>query len=289
MRRERRLLAAALGAALALGCASRSLPPPPPKPPLVERRRPCRRTSISWFASIWRGCGAHSGPASSPISRRAAQASSGLEGTDTLLGPLFEHTDVLFVGVRPRLATELDHVIVLEGRFDDFDPAASTAEPPWQRSIDLGGDVRRWDRRLARRPRRAGARVRGRHAPGRGRVRRGDRQYGARRREGREPGRALAPEQGRDLGRGSNAPARRKRSQSGRRLWRTGSVARPSSRGARISISRGSRVDLARAGGLTRRPPKSSRQAVEGLLELVATSRPALGRAGSRRRARDGG
>jgi hypothetical protein len=138
-----------LGAALALGCASRSLPPPPPQSPLVDAKSALPpdldlvvRVDLARVRSAL-------GPSAVADLRRAAQSSSGLEGSDSLLGPLFEHADVLLVGVRPRLATDLDHVIVLEGRFDDFDPSKIRTEPPWERSIDLGGDVRRWDRRRA--------------------------------------------------------------------------------------------------------------------------------------------
>jgi hypothetical protein len=149
MRRLAALLAPALGAVLALGCASRSLPPPPPKPPLIEAKGALPpdldlvvRIDLARVRSAL-------GASVVAELRRAAQASSGLEKSDSLLGPLFEHADVLLVGVRPRVATELDHVVVLEGRFDDFDPFKSQAEPPWERPIDLGGDVRRWDRRRA--------------------------------------------------------------------------------------------------------------------------------------------
>ncbi len=119
-----------LGAALALGCASRSLPPPPPQSPLVDAKSALPpdldlvvRVDLARVRSAL-------GPSAVADLRRAAQSSSGLEGSDSLLGPLFEHADVLLVGVRPRLATDLDHVIVLEGRFDDFDPSKIRTEPP---------------------------------------------------------------------------------------------------------------------------------------------------------------
>jgi hypothetical protein len=54
-----------------------------------------------------------------------------------------EHADVVFVGLRTEIsAAGPDTVIVLEGRF----PARSPAPQSWGNPIDLGGDVRRWDR-----------------------------------------------------------------------------------------------------------------------------------------------
>ena len=98
MRLAARLLAPALGAALALGCAGSRPPPPPPKPPLVEAKGALPpdldlvvRIDLARVRSAL-------GPAVVADLRRAAQASSGLQGTESLLAPLFEHADVLFVG-----------------------------------------------------------------------------------------------------------------------------------------------------------------------------------------------
>jgi hypothetical protein len=149
MTRPARLVACALAAAVSLGCASRASPPPPPKPPLTEAKAALPpdldlvvRIDLARMRSAL-------GPIVVAELGRSAELASGLEGSESLLAPLLEHADVLLIGVRPRLATELDHVIVLEGRFESFDPARVKTDPPWERSLDLGGDVRRWDRRRA--------------------------------------------------------------------------------------------------------------------------------------------
>src|SRR5688572_6949110 len=153
-----RRFAVLLLAALALGCAGRSLGPPPPAPALTRGADALPAdVDVVVRLDLRRMQSALGSELVSEL-RRAAELASKTGGSEALLAGLIEQTDVLYVGLRPRLANELDHVLVLEGKFAGFDPAALRVEPGWQRKVDLGGDVRRWDRR-AQPPRGAVARI----------------------------------------------------------------------------------------------------------------------------------
>jgi hypothetical protein len=79
------------------------------------------------------------------------QAVRGLRGADSatdklLLGAL-EQTDTLWVGVRPTRTLEAaDSVWVMAGHFPKFDPHRAASTPPFTLPIDLGGNLRRYDR-----------------------------------------------------------------------------------------------------------------------------------------------
>jgi len=80
-----------------------------------------------------------------------AEAMRGLRGadqaTDALLLNALGNTDTLWLGLRPATgAAVADTVFVMTGHFSDFDPHAVASVPPFQRPIDLGGTVRRYDR-----------------------------------------------------------------------------------------------------------------------------------------------
>jgi hypothetical protein len=143
MRRYAVFLVAALG----LGCAPRSVRPPPPSPVLTRGADalPADVDLVVRF-DLRRMQSALGADLVSDL-RRATELASGQAGSEALVLGLIEQTDVLYVGLRPRLANALDHVLVLEGNFPRFDPTTLHAEPGWQRAVNLGGDVRRWDRR----------------------------------------------------------------------------------------------------------------------------------------------
>jgi hypothetical protein len=62
---------------------------------------------------------------------------------EAVITDALEHADVVFVGLRTEISVAgPDTVIVLEGRFSGRSPAP----PSWGQPVDLGGDVRRWDR-----------------------------------------------------------------------------------------------------------------------------------------------
>jgi hypothetical protein len=139
------VVAATLGAPL-LGCSKEPLGPPP-RAPALDRPADALppdldavlRLDLGRVRSALgpAGLSAIKGLAERPVEpgqERAAEATI----TDAL-----EHADTVLVGVRTEISSAgPDTVIVLEGRF----PARSPAPRSWGSPIDLGGDVRRWDR-----------------------------------------------------------------------------------------------------------------------------------------------
>jgi hypothetical protein len=88
------------------------------------------------------------GPAMTALSQQAVQGMRGADrGTDTLLLRAFEQTDTLWVGMRPTSTLEAaDSVFIMAGRFPNFDPHRAESTPRFGPPIDLGGDLRRYDR-----------------------------------------------------------------------------------------------------------------------------------------------
>ena len=80
------------------------------------------------------------------------QALSGLRGadqaTDALLLSALDQTDTLWIGVRLTPALQAaDSVLVLSGQFANFDPHRAASTPPFDAGIDLGGTMRRFERK----------------------------------------------------------------------------------------------------------------------------------------------
>ena len=88
------------------------------------------------------------GPAMTAISEQALRGLRGADsGTDALLLGALEQTDTLWLGVRPtRTLQAADSVFVLAGHFPNFDPHRATSTPRFGPAVDLGGDLRRFDR-----------------------------------------------------------------------------------------------------------------------------------------------
>jgi hypothetical protein len=142
-----RVAGSLLVAALALGCGPRAVGTPPASP-VLTRGADALPADLDFVVrlDLQRMQSALGAELVSEL-RRAAELASGKGGSEALVAGLIEETDVVYVGLRPRLANAIDHVLVLEGNFSRFDPTALRVEPGWQRKVDLGGDVRRWDRR----------------------------------------------------------------------------------------------------------------------------------------------
>jgi len=132
---------------LSLGCAQKPIGPPPHSP-VLTRGADALPADVDLVVRLdLRRMRSALGPELVSQLKRATALASGTTSTESLVAGLLEETDVVLIGLRPRLAGALDHVIVLEGSFPRFDPTAVPADPGWQRAQDLGGDVRRWDRR----------------------------------------------------------------------------------------------------------------------------------------------
>src|SRR5688500_11925420 len=99
--------------ALVLGCAERGVGPPPQSPALtrgadalpadvdVVIRLDLRRMKSALGAELVSDL------------RRATELATDRAGSEALLAGLFEQTDVIYVGLRARLAKTVDHVLVL--------------------------------------------------------------------------------------------------------------------------------------------------------------------------------
>jgi hypothetical protein len=88
------------------------------------------------------------GPAMTALSQQAVQSLRGADrGTDALLLRAFEQTDTLWLGVRPTSTLEAaDSVFIMSGHFPNFDPHRAESTPRFGPAVDLGGDLRRFDR-----------------------------------------------------------------------------------------------------------------------------------------------
>jgi hypothetical protein len=68
------------------------------------------------------------------------------EGGAVFLLDALERARVVVIAARHHEGRFSDFVLALEGEFRGLDPRAYPAQPPWQPPIDLGRDVRRYDR-----------------------------------------------------------------------------------------------------------------------------------------------
>ncbi|HEY3501013.1 MAG TPA: hypothetical protein VGK73_40245 [Polyangiaceae bacterium] len=81
--------------------------------------------------------------------RRNALGASGADASDPWIAEAVEKSDTAILALRPEFGAEgPDNVLVLSGRFSDVLPL--THPPPgWLAPVDLGGNVRRFDRKRA--------------------------------------------------------------------------------------------------------------------------------------------
>jgi len=138
-----------LGALPGLSCHSSEIGPPPDAPRLV-RAADAMPADLDLvlrldLRKIRETLG---GPAMTAISQQAVRGLRGADsGTDALLLAALEQTDTLWLGVRPTRTLEAaDSVFVMSGHFPKFDPHRAGSTPPFAPPIDLGGDLRRYDR-----------------------------------------------------------------------------------------------------------------------------------------------
>ncbi|MEO8901628.1 MAG: hypothetical protein ABI488_07680 [Polyangiaceae bacterium] len=88
------------------------------------------------------------GPALAALSEQALHGQRGEDhATDELLLKTLAQTDTLYVGLRPSAAYgAADNVFVLAGHFPGFDPERAQSSPRFSHALDLGADLRRYDR-----------------------------------------------------------------------------------------------------------------------------------------------
>jgi hypothetical protein len=144
-RRDALRLAVSAWSSGALGCSREALVPP--RAPVLERPADALPPDLDAVVRLDLGrVRSALGPAGLAAIKglAAVPVEPGREpAAESVITEALEHSDTVLVGLRTEIApTGPDTVIVLEGRF----PERSPAPRAWGRAIDLGGDVRRWDR-----------------------------------------------------------------------------------------------------------------------------------------------
>jgi len=140
-----------LGALLALasGCQTQRIGPPPNAPSLT-RASDAMPADLDLVVrlDLRKIRDTLGGPAMTAISERAVQGLHGADSaTDALLLSALQRTDTLWLGMRPTSTLAvLDSVFVLSGHFPNFDPHRAASTPSFGPAIDLGGNLRRYDR-----------------------------------------------------------------------------------------------------------------------------------------------
>jgi len=138
-----------LAALLGSGCHSDRIGPPPSAPSLVRAADAMPADlDLVLRLDLRKIRDTLGGPALTAISERAVRGLRGADhGTDALLLRAMEQADTLWLGVRPTATLQAaDSVFVMSGHFKNFEPHRAGSTPPFAPAIDLGGDLRRYDR-----------------------------------------------------------------------------------------------------------------------------------------------
>ncbi|HWP09184.1 MAG TPA: hypothetical protein VNN72_25750 [Polyangiaceae bacterium] len=140
---KRRFLLALLLAAA--GCAA---PPPPPRAPSITTPADALPGDLDLVVRVdLEKVRAALGPAGAELMRRGTGALPSDPGTE-LVARALERTSVAFLALRPELVPgEADNVLVLSGRFADLGLDQALASAGFASPVDLGADVRRFDRK----------------------------------------------------------------------------------------------------------------------------------------------
>ena len=151
MTRARGRLLLVLGALLGFACRPERIGPPPSAPrPGTVRAADAIPADLDLVVrlDLHKIRDTLGGPAMTALSERAVQGLRGADSaTDALLLGALEQTDTLWLGVRPtRTLSAADSVWVMSGRFPHFDPHRAESTPRFGPPLDLGGDLRRYDR-----------------------------------------------------------------------------------------------------------------------------------------------
>jgi hypothetical protein len=128
----------------AVGCHEQTIAPPPAAP-VVERPQdaiPADLDVVMRF-DVARMRSALGPSWSGEWRRHAPGGLLGVERDDPLLSDALARADTVWLALRPGLRPDLtDNVIVLAGRYADFDPQGYPSQPKWTAPTDLGGGWR---------------------------------------------------------------------------------------------------------------------------------------------------
>jgi hypothetical protein len=88
------------------------------------------------------------GPAGLALVRRGAAGTLAADAETALVANAIEHSDTAVLAVRPELIPgEADNVLVLVGHFAGLGVEQALRQSGWSNATDLGGDVRRFERK----------------------------------------------------------------------------------------------------------------------------------------------
>jgi hypothetical protein len=88
------------------------------------------------------------GPAGLALVRRGAGSTVAADGETALVANAIEHSETAVLALRPELIPgEADNVLVLGGHFAGLGVEKALRQHGWSGAADLGGDVRRFDRK----------------------------------------------------------------------------------------------------------------------------------------------
>jgi hypothetical protein len=136
-------------AALGSGCHAQRIPPPPDAPS-VTRPQDALPADLDLVIrlDLRRIRDTLGDPAMTALGKQAVQSLSGVDqGTDALLLTALARTDTLWLGLRPTQSLRaVDSVWVMSGHFSDFDPHRAKSTPRFQLPVELGGNLRRYER-----------------------------------------------------------------------------------------------------------------------------------------------
>lgn len=126
------------------GCGPRQIAPPPPAPTIAH---PTQAIPADLDLGLRLDLGrikAVLGPAAfGALEKEAARSAEAAPGERRLITDALRKTDTIWIALRPARTSDLtDRVLVLEGRFEGFDPGKYELDPPWHQASDLGGGWR---------------------------------------------------------------------------------------------------------------------------------------------------
>lgn len=145
----KRLQLAALSLPLTIACSSHRIGPPPEAPRLTRALSAMPADlDVVIRVDLKRIRGTLGVPAMDALTDQAVKGMHGADrATDELLLKALAQTDTLYLGLRPTATLgAADSVFVMMGHYPSFDPEQAKSVPPFAHAVDLGADLRRYDR-----------------------------------------------------------------------------------------------------------------------------------------------
>jgi hypothetical protein len=130
-------------------CSSQHIGPPPEAPRLTRALSAMPADlDVVVRVDLKRIRGTLGAPAMDALSEQALKGMRGADhATDALLLKALAQTDTLYLGLRPTVTLgAADSVFVMVGHYPSFQPDQAASSPRFAHALDLGADLRRYDR-----------------------------------------------------------------------------------------------------------------------------------------------